>query len=474
MGPTRVARFLVAAASAAVVAGTLTAPLVASAAESSPRVVNGRDPVDAEVPSLVHVYVAGANCSGTLVDARHVITAAHCVVTSSGAAVSPRSMTVGWSPNGRTSGFLRATVVSAVAHPDYSHIAYINDIAVLTLAQSLPGAPWMKLTTAEGSSNALAPGNSVRAAGFGYTSATGPLSNRALVADLTVIPDDVCGSEDIPYSFSGVTFYGLAIDTSTAVCAIGVKTGTDLLIDTCQGDSGGPLFTGAIGRERLVGLVSVGIGCAGFEGADPLAIKTPGAYTRIAPYLGWLTGLGVGSASAPAAPAVTAVSSAAGIAVTFAPGGTTPAIGYRAVATGPVDSASCETVPGELTCTITGLTIGAAYSVTGYALGTFGESSAAESVTAIAGVPTAKPAKPRILTAKSTPARRLAVSVIGTDPQAWTTTIVVCSDGTTATRATVVNGKAVLSLKPRRDYRCYAKSTNSLGSVRSKAIQVAL
>jgi trypsin len=469
----RIARSVVALAASAVIASVLTAPM-AQAAESSPRVVNGRDPVDAEVPSLVHVYVAGANCSGTLVDARHVITAAHCIVTSAGATVSPRSMTVGWSPNGRTSGFIRSNVIAAVAHPEYSHVTYVNDIAVLTLAQSLPGAPAMKLTTTEGSTSALSPGTAVRAAGFGYTSASGPLSNRALVADLTVIPDDVCGSENIPYTVSGVTFYGLAIDTSTAVCAIGVKTGTDLLIDTCQGDSGGPLFTGAIGRERLVGLVSVGIGCAGFEGSDPLAIKTPGAYTRIAPYLGWLTGLGVGTTASPAAPALTAVSTADGIAVTFAPGGTTPAIGYRAVATGAVDGGSCEAVPGELTCTLTGLTIGAAYSVTGYALGTYGESPAATSVSAVAGLPTAKPAKPRILTTKSTPARRLAVSVIGTDPQAWTTTVVVCSDGATTTRATVVNGKAVLSLKPRRDYRCYAKSTNALGSVRSKAIQVSL
>lgn len=468
----RIAASVVALAASAIIASVLTAPM-AQAAEASPRVVNGRDPVDAEVPSLVHVYASGLSCSGTLVDAVHVITAAHCIVTSSGVTRDPRGMSVGWSPNGRTSGFIRTGVIAAVGHPAYSPSTFVNDIAVLTLSQPLPGAGAMRLTSIAGSQRALAPGAAVRAAGFGHTSAAGATSNRALVADLTVIPDDVCGSEDVPYPLGGITFYGLGIDTSTAVCAIGVKTGTDLLIDTCQGDSGGPLFAGSIGRERLVGLVSVGIGCAGFEGTDPLDLKTPGAYTRIAPYLSWLDGLGVGRAAPPATPTVTAVSSADGITVSFT-AAETAAIGYRAVATGPLDGAACETLPGALSCTITGLTPGTAYAVTGYALGTYGDSPASAATTAVAGLPTAKPGKPRILTAKSTPARRLAVRVIGIDTAAWTTTVVVCSDGTTTTRATVVSGKAVLALKPRRDYRCYAKSTNAVGSTRSKAIQVSL
>lgn len=454
------------------VMGLLTAP-VALATDAAPRVVNGREPAQDEAAGLVQVLVGGSACSGTLVDPIHVITAAHCIVSSSGVPRDPRQMLVGWSATGRTNAFIRTGVSAAIHHPDYSPQTFVNDIAVLTLTGPLPGAGTMPLIAPESAKAALAAGASVRSAGFGYTSSAGTTSDRARVADLVVVPDRVCSSTTATYPIGSVTFVGLGIDTTTAVCAIGVVPRTDLIIDTCQGDSGGPLYAGAVGSERLIGLTSVGVGCAGFDGRDELAEKTPGVYTRIAPYLDWLDALGVGSATVPAPPVMTTRAITDGIVVAFAPGDGTEVVGYRAVATGPADGGSCETAPGDLVCTITGLTSGVEYAVTGYALGRAGESAVSTTIGAIAGAPDAKPAKPRITDTKGTPGGRLLVRVT-VDPAAWTTTLVVCSDSARNFRADVTDGRALLRLKKGRDYRCYAKSTNDLGSTRSKPIRIAL
>ena len=125
------------------------------------------------------------------------------------------------------------------------------------------------------------------------------------MGDLTVVPNRVCRDDALTYQIGDITFVGLDIDTSTAVCAIGVQPASNLIVDTCQGDSGGPLFTTTSAGPRLLGVVSVGVGCAGFDDRGvELDEKTPGVYTRITPYLAWLAQVGVRTAPAQAAPDV--------------------------------------------------------------------------------------------------------------------------------------------------------------------------
>ena len=443
----------------------LVAP-AASAADISPRVVNGREPLGAEVRSLVYVRAGGSVCSGTLVDVTHVITAGHCAFGR-----SPGSISVGWTPTGVLPVTTWAPVISAAVHPDYDNTTFVNDIAVLTLTIPLLGAEPMPLGSPALARASLKDGASVASAGFGYTSSRGPLSDRARVADLTVLPDRVCAADGATYVIGEVTFTGLGVDTATALCAIGVVPQSSLIIDTCQGDSGGPLFVDTARGARLLGLVSGGVGCAGFEGGTELKAKTPGVYTRIAPYLTWLAGIGV--RSAPAVPTITAQSAGAdGIAVTFAPGDASIPSGYRAVATGADGASECSTAAGATTCTITGLAPGARYSVVGFAQGGTSESSASAPVSAVAGVPSARPGKPRIDAVKVTPDKRLAVTVSRADSFAWTTTVVICRSADRTFRGDVRDGKAVLSLPSRQTYRCYAKSANPLGGTRSKAILI--
>lgn len=457
-------------------AALMVAPAV-SAAEASPRVVNGRDPLPGEVSGLVYVRAGGSICSGTLVDTSHVITAGHCAASGS-SSKSPSSFTVGWSATGALPPTMWAGVSQVALHPDYDSRTYVNDIAVLTLASPLVGATAMPLATAPQARTALSAGSTVQAAGFGYTSVRGPLSDRALVGDVTVVPNRVCGDDALTYRIGDVSFIGLDIDTSTAVCAIGVQPASNLIIDTCQGDSGGPLFSGTTAGPRLLGLVSVGVGCAGFDVRDgqveELTDKTPGVYTRITPYLPWLAEIGI--RSAPLAPTLTAVPVGAdGIQITFATTDAAPVLGYRAVATGADGTPTqCVSVAATPTCVVTGLVAGASYSIVGYALGAQVESPASQAITSVAGIASVRPSKPRIDSAKTTPSRRLAVTVSRIDPAAWTSTFVICSASERTYRADVVAGKAVLTLPSGATYRCYAKSINDAGGTRSKPIRVEL
>lgn len=93
-------------------------------------------------------------------------------------------------------------------------------------------------------------------------------------------------------------------------------------------------------------------------------------------------------------------------------------------------------------------------------------------VTAIAGTPTAKPSKPRIDAVKITPGKRLAVTVSRVDDLAWTSTSVICKAGDEVFRAEVLDGRALLTVPRGLEYRCYVKSSNAVGGIRSKPVRI--
>ena len=469
-------RLLASLAAALVVPVSLLVAPAAGAADASPRIVNGREPIHEDVASLVYVS-AGGLCSGTLVDNLHVVTAAHCVANSASSVRSPSSIRVGWSDTTAIPPAVHA--VTAVHVPDYSGAPdYANDIAVLRLALPIPGATPMPLASAGESKRLLAAGRSLRSAGYGATTPTGHMNSRAQIGDLRALPNSACRKGDGTYTIGDVTIhspwvYEVEVNTTTAVCAIGVVPGTKLLVDSCQGDSGGSLTGGSSTRQRLVGVVSVGIGCAGFEREEQLEFPVPGIYTRIAPFLEWLTNVGV--ERIPEAPSITATSTGAdAISVSFSGLTGGQGLDYRAVVSADGTQSECITGAAESACTVAGLTPGMTYTVTGYARGQTYESDASPAVTSVAGVPTARPSKPRIDSAKATPGRRLAITVTRIDPAGWTSTFVICSAGERSYRADVVEGRAMLTLPAGMTYRCYAKSTNEVGGTRSNPIRIDL
>ena len=279
------------------------ASAAAQAQPAQPDVVNGRDPVAGEFAFLAAIQATARPgetyvCGGSFVSSTQIVTAAHCFFDPDGRRIT----TVSAAPGDGTTWPYSSSFVSASKvdiHSGYSPSGEAHDIALVTLARPVAGVSTVTIPTLSQWSSLAKAGSAVKSAGWGTTSSGGNSPDDFRVADLTVIPDSVCGSSGATYRVGSVTYEGIggSFDADQMICA-GGATSSGRPIDTCQGDSGGPLVSGT----TLVGVVSWGIGCAGYDDGQPIRL-TPGVYTRLGTFLPWLAERGIGSnASVPGAP----------------------------------------------------------------------------------------------------------------------------------------------------------------------------
>ena len=218
-----------------------------------PGVVGG-DPVEAgALPWVAAVALEqdGARvhqfCGGSLISARIVVTAAHCINLNRDADLE---VVLGAEdlddPDGE-----RIDVVSAAIHPLFNPDFFTYDVGVLLL--ETPSAQTPVTMTGSGSSRWRS-GVSGIVAGWGSTEEGGGLSDHLRMVAVPFRPDQACRRA-----------YGSAYSRQSMLCAGDPGGGAD----ACQGDSGGPLASGG----RLVGIVSWGRGCG--------RPNAPGVYTRL-------------------------------------------------------------------------------------------------------------------------------------------------------------------------------------------------
>lgn len=296
----------------------LTAPSLAQARPAEADVVNGRTPVAGEFGFLAAIKATARpgesyGCGGSFVSPTQIVTAAHCFYDPEGRRITnvsaAKSAGTRW-----PSSFVSVSKVEI--HSGYSPKFDDNDIAIITLSRPVLGVKTATVPTAAQWASLAVGGAQVKSAGWGTTSSGGESPDDFLVADLTLIPDAVCGSEGATYRVGPLTYYGLgsSFTASQMMCA-GGATSTGRPIDTCQGDSGGPLVAGT----TLVGIVSWGLGCAGSDEGTPITL-TPGVYTRLGAYLPWLAERGVvpnADASVPGAPTGVRASATSGTTATI-------------------------------------------------------------------------------------------------------------------------------------------------------------
>ena len=279
------------------------------AARAKASIVGGQTESIASFPFQVALYdpqagspVAGFFCGGVIIDATHVVTAAHCVAGGTQQAGSSGEVAV---LAGSTSldvsepGSVRDSVAVSTVDSHYDPITSDFDIALLTLtrplwsgstAPSINGintiAP-LPLNPVAASTYAnpnVTPAILATSSGWGDVNAAPghaasyPTNLRAV--QLPLVSESTCEEQ---YSTIEQPI------TSSMICAGGGKSH----VDTCYGDSGGPLVVDRDTPARppgdyvLAGLVDFGNGCAqsGYAGVYT-RISSPGIMHFLASGIG--------------------------------------------------------------------------------------------------------------------------------------------------------------------------------------------
>lgn len=283
-------RFAAAVSVAATILITSTAATASGpAGTSEPRIVGGDPTTVEEWPWQVAVARPPASggdgfdrqfCGGSLLDAKVVLTAAHCVYDSDTGAFQPPSefsVITGRTTLSSDQGaelpveevfyFVAGPggpAPQSQAQPASSLQLYDEstskwDVTLLELASPAP-APAKPVLVANAAERGLwDPGDPAFVTGWGDTTPGGMVyADDLQEGEVEIVDDGACATSQ----FGG-------FDPETMVCAGKPLGGTD----TCQGDSGGPLVVPAgTGQFRLVGVTSFGTGCA--------LPSQPGVYAR--------------------------------------------------------------------------------------------------------------------------------------------------------------------------------------------------
>ncbi|XP_045612616.2 uncharacterized protein [Procambarus clarkii] len=213
-------------------------------------------------------------CGATLIDDRHVLTAAHCM---EGLHPSQLKVRLGeWDVAGNSEFYthLELRVAGVYPHPEYYKGNLNNNLAVVRLEAPIDFTAYPHITpVCLPKEFADFKHQRCHATGWGKDAfgSEGKFSQVLKEVELPIVEDRQCEA------VLQQTRLGRDFTLYEGNLCAGGEAGRD----TCQGDGGSPLVcSGSDGRVQLAGLVSWGLGC-GQPGI-------PGVYVRVAHYLSWI------------------------------------------------------------------------------------------------------------------------------------------------------------------------------------------
>ncbi|XP_034425173.1 chymotrypsinogen A-like isoform X2 [Hippoglossus hippoglossus] len=235
-------------------------------APANTRIVGGQTASPGSWPWQVSlVFFRNHMCGGALINNQWVMTAAHCV---SGLGSNVTVYLGRFNQSGSNPNEVSRTIAQVKCHPSYNSRTYENDICLLKLSSPVNFTTYIQPVCLAGANSTIHSGLITWVAGWGNTRPFGwSPSNTLQEANLTIVGNKECRCNN------------RFLITDKMICA-GVRAGG---IDSCQGDSGGALVRKVGSGWTAVGIVSFGDGCA-----KP---NTPGIYTRVSEYMGWISNI---------------------------------------------------------------------------------------------------------------------------------------------------------------------------------------
>ncbi|XP_072015344.1 uncharacterized protein [Amphiura filiformis] len=239
-----------------------------------PRIVSGNPAPAGSVPWIGSLQDDFGNhlCGATLIRARWAITAAHCIVDP-GVTIPTKIVFGDISLSTTSANRQESTFTQFFNYPFYDSNDDIAefDLTLLYLANEIQVTDFVRPMCLATNANEGNTYRNCQSAGWGSLTENGQYPDDLQVVGLPLIPTATCRAP--PFNKN---------PTSNIICAGGENR--NLAGDTCQGDSGGPLICQSNGDNafHLVGVVSVGDGCG--------RPQSPGFYTRITSFIGWIRG----------------------------------------------------------------------------------------------------------------------------------------------------------------------------------------
>jgi len=217
-------------------------------------------------------------CGGTLISARYVLTAAHCLRPGQEGSVDVRLGDLRLS-NPTDTDHQDRGVAEIIRHPDYR--GKQNDIALVRLDRPAELNTAVRPLCLPQQDQLVATETFVEMAGWGRVGFDGQQPDVLQQVSLVVTDPETCeqafrNAPQFEQNFPG----GF---NNSKVCA---GSRDAVARDACPGDSGGPLMWSRgqtsyrLSIYELVGVVSTGIGCGNPD--------FPGIYTRVSSYVDWI------------------------------------------------------------------------------------------------------------------------------------------------------------------------------------------